>query len=41
MKTVTVTAGTFETYEVRQTTLGEQGNYSLSYLSSETKRDVK
>ena len=41
MKSVTVTAGTFETYEIKKTTLGEQGNYTLLYLSSTVKRDVK
>jgi hypothetical protein len=38
---VTVSAGTFDTYEIKETTLGEQGNYTLSYLSDEVKREVK
>lgn len=40
-KSVTVSAGTFETYEIKETTLGEQGNYTLSYLSENVKREVK
>ncbi len=40
-KSVTVTAGTFDTYEIEKTVVGEQGNYSLEYISPEVKREVK
>jgi hypothetical protein len=40
-KSVTVTAGTFEAYEIRETEVGESGNYSIKYISSETKGEVK
>jgi hypothetical protein len=38
---VTVTAGTFDAYEIRETEVGESGNYSIKYISSETKGEVK
>jgi len=37
---ITTTAGTFETYEIRRTEVGEQG-YLLQYLSSAVKGEVK
>jgi hypothetical protein len=40
-KSVTVTAGTFNTYEIQRTVVGEEGNYSLEYISPEVKREVK
>ena len=41
IKSVTVSAGTFETYEIKKTVVGEQGNYSMEYISPEVKREVK
>jgi hypothetical protein len=38
---VTVTAGTFDAYEIRETEVSESGNYSIKYISSETKSEVK